>query len=109
MAVLVSHLIIPSLKHNVAIPEFLKLMVELSLLLLHSLMVHFIEIFLFQQLFIRAFCPLRHYDGLIQLFPELPNSPLELLVFLVLKGHLLDPLNYYSLLQGLIPLLLEVI
>ena len=72
-------------------------------------MVHLVEIFLFQQLLVRAICPLRHYDGLILLFLQLPNSSLNLLVFLVLKGHLLDPLDYYSLLQGLIPLLLEVI
>ena len=109
MTVFVSHLIIPPLEYEMSIPEFFELIVEFSLLLLNSLMVHFIKILFFEELFIGPFGSFCDDDGLVELILQSPDFSFILLVLLVFERNPLDALNHNSLLQRLVPLLLKIV
>jgi len=65
MTVLFSHIVILFFKDYVVVSEFLQLVIEFSLFLLNSLVMHLIEVFIFQQFLVCAFCSFSYYDSLV--------------------------------------------
>lgn len=109
MAVLIRHLIVLLLEYNMIIPQFFEIEVEFLLLLLDPLMMHLIKILLLEQFLISSSRFLRHNDGLIEFLLQPSNLVLQSFILLVFLRYLLHSLNDCSLLDELIPLLLEVI
>ncbi len=75
MRILLSQLIILLLILNMEVLQLLDISIKLFLLLLHPLMVHFVEVSLFEELIVGGFGLLSHYDCLVEL-------PLKILYFL---------------------------
>ena len=72
-------------------------------------MMHFIEIFLFQQFFMCPFCLFCHYYCLIKLLFQLPDLIFQVLALLVLKGYFLDSFGHGASFLHLVPFLLEIV
>ena len=72
-------------------------------------MMHFVEIFLFQQLLMCSFCLFGHYYRLVELLFQLPNFIFQILALLILKGYFLDSFGHGPSFLHLVPLLLEIV
>jgi len=71
-------------------------------------MMHFIEIFFFQQFFISTLRLLCNYDSLIELVFELTNLIFQFFAFLIFGWNFLYVLVDRPFLHALIPFLLEI-
>lgn len=91
------------------VPQLLQVPVQLLLLLLHSLVVHLVQVLLTQQLLVGPLRFLSHDDRLVQLLTQTADLPLHLLTLLVLPRHSLTPHGGTPTLLQLVPLLLEMV
>jgi hypothetical protein len=109
VTVLFSLFVILLLEDDVVIPQFLQVVVQLLLLLLHPLVVHLVEALLFEQFLVCAASLFGHDYRLVQLLLQTTDLVLQLLVLLVLYRNLFNPLQHHALLDQLVPFLLEVV
>ena len=109
MTVLFSLFVILLLEDDVVVPQFLQVVVQLLLLLLHPLVVHLVEVLLFEQFLVSAASLFGHDYRLVQLLLQTTDLVLKLLVLLVLYWNLFNPLQDHALLDQLVPFLLEVV
>lgn len=109
VAVLLGLFVILLLEDDVVVSQLLQVVVQFLLLLLHPLVVHLVEVLLFEQFLVCASGLLGHDYRLIQLLLQSTDLVLQLLVLLVLCRYLFHALDDYALLDELVPFLLEVL
>ena len=107
MAIFVRHIIVFFLMNDVLFSQLFQISIHLFLLLLYSLMMHFVEIPFFHEFVISSSGFFRHDYSFIEFIFDLFDIVLEVLADDILFGNWLTALDFFSLLVLFEPLLLN--